>query len=215
MSREVRATIHLAALRENLRRVRALAPSARVIAVVKADGYGHGLERVAHALQGADAFGVASIADGQRLRAAGLAHRVIVLSGIDEPDDLFEMRRLHLDTVIHHESQVEWLERDRSETGKPLRVWFKLDTGMHRLGFAVDRAASMLARLRACSSVDSQIVLMTHFANSDVVDDPITRQQIDRLRAFTRENGLDVETSLANSAGVLGFPDAHSQWVRV
>src|SRR5688572_15418289 len=133
MSREVRATIHLAALRENLRRVRQLAPAARVMAVVKADGYGHGLERVAHALEGADAFGVASIADGERIRSAGLSQRVVVLSGIDEVGDLEQMRRLDLDPVVHHEHQVAMLEA--SADAPPLRVWLKIDTGMHRLGF--------------------------------------------------------------------------------
>lgn len=217
MSREVRATVHLAALRENLRRVRVLAPQSRVIAVVKADGYGHGLERVAHALQGADAFGVASIADGQRLRAAGLAHRVIVLSGIDQPDDLHEMRKLHLDTVVHHESQLDWLERERPAAGKPLRAWLKVDTGMHRLGFPLDRAERALARLKACANVDPQVTLMTHFANSDVIDDPITRSQIERMRQFARLAALHstYELSLANSAGVLGYADARAQWVRV
>ena len=103
------------------------------MAVVKADGYGHGLERVARALRGADAFGVAAIGDGLRLRAAGIDERIVVLSGPDEPADLAELRRLRLDAVIHHESQIAWLEADRD--ARPLRVWLKLDTGMHRLGF--------------------------------------------------------------------------------
>src|SRR5580765_5325453 len=109
MSRATTATIHISALRENLRRVRELAPGARVMAVVKADGYGHGLERVARALEGADAFGVAAIADGQRLRAAGVSQRIVVLSGLDEPGDIAELRRLKLDTVIHHEAQIDML----------------------------------------------------------------------------------------------------------
>src|SRR3978361_484163 len=110
MTRATSATIHLSALRENLRRVRELAPGAKVMAVVKADGYGHGLERVARALEGADAFGVATIEDGQRIRAAGVSQRVVVLSGIDEASDIAEMRRLDLESVIHHESQLQWLE---------------------------------------------------------------------------------------------------------
>ena len=115
------ATIHLGALRENLRRVRELAPGARVLAVVKADGYGHGLERVARALEGADAFGVAGIADGQRLRAAGVSQRIVVLSGHDEPADLAELRRLRLDTVVHTDAQVEMLAADPDP--RPLRVF--------------------------------------------------------------------------------------------
>lgn len=204
------ATIHLGALRENLCRVRALAPGARVMAVVKADGYGHGLERVARALEGADAFGVAGIADGQRLRAAGVAQRIVVLSGLDEAGDLAEMRRLRLDPVIHSDAQIEALEADRDP--RPLRVWIKLDTGMHRLGFTPERAREVHARLRALPCVDREIGLMTHFANSDVFDDAQTAQQIDTFERATA--GLEGPRSLSNSAGILGWPEAQGEWVR-
>lgn len=214
MSRATRATIHLAALRENLRRVRDLVPRAKVMAVVKADGYGHGLERVARELSAADAFGVASIADGQRIRATGLSNRVVVLSGIDEPDDLAQMRRLELESVVHHESQLAWIEADAPPPGaRPLRVWLKADTGMHRLGFAGDRIAEVNERLLALPGVDPRIVLMTHFANSDVFDDPISMLQVDRFEGAARD--LPGERSLANSAAVLGFPRSHADWVRV
>ncbi|MBS0438875.1 MAG: alanine racemase, partial [Proteobacteria bacterium] len=96
MSRAALATIHLGALRRNLARVRERAGNAKVMAVVKADGYGHGLERVARALATADAFGVASLGDGLRLRAAGIGKRIVVLSGPDEAADLSEFRRLQL-----------------------------------------------------------------------------------------------------------------------
>ncbi|WP_291186999.1 alanine racemase [Dokdonella sp.] len=204
------ATIHLGALRENLRRVRELAPGAKVMAVVKADGYGHGLERAARALEGADAFGVAAIADGQRLRAAGTSQRIVVLSGPDEAGDLAEMRRLRLDAVIHHESQIELLAADADP--RPLRVWLKLDTGMHRLGFPPERARDVHARLRALPSVDRDVALMTHFANSDVFDDALTTHQIERFERSV--SGLDGERSLSNSAGILGWPEAQGQWVR-
>src|ERR1700743_1497039 len=112
MSRATQATIHLGALRRNLAGVRERAGAAKVMAVVKADGYGHGLERVARALSAADAFGVAAIGDGLRLRAAGIDGRSVVLSGPDEAADLAEFRRLRLDAVIHHQSQIAWLEAD-------------------------------------------------------------------------------------------------------
>jgi alanine racemase len=210
MSRATAATIHLGALRDNLRRVRELAPGAKVMAVVKADGYGHGLERVARALQGADAFGVAGIADGQRLRAAGISQRIVVLSGPDDPGDLAEMRRLRLESVIHHDVQVAWLVGDADP--RPLRIWIKLDTGMHRLGFAPERARELHARLRELPSVERDIGLLTHFANSDVFDDAMTTHQIERFeRALT---GVEGERSLSNSAGILGWPEAQAQWVR-
>ncbi len=204
------ATIHLDALRGNLRRLREFAPGARLMAVVKADGYGHGLERVARALAAADAFGVAAIADGLRLRAAGARQRIVVLSGPDEAGDLAELRRLKLDAVIHHEAQLELLAADRDP--RPLRIWLKIDTGMHRLGFAPARAREVYARLRDLPGVDHDIVLMTHFANSDVFDDAATAQQIECFASATA--GLPGEHSLANSAAVLGWPQAHGQWLR-
>ncbi len=179
MSRTAVATIHLSALRANLARLRTLSQGAKVMAVVKADGYGHGLERVARALADADAFGVAAIADGQRLRAAGHTQRIVVLSGPDEAADLAELRRLRLDAVIHHDSQLAWLEADRD--ARRLRVWLKIDSGMHRLGFAPERTAEVLARLKAAPTVDDDVVLMTHFAASDEFDNDATARQIERF----------------------------------
>ncbi len=210
MSRATLATIHLGALRRNLARVRELAGGAKVMAVVKADGYGHGLERVARALREADAFGVAAIGDGLRLRAAGVTNRIVVLSGPDEPADLAELRRLDLDAVIHHQTQIDWLAADRGT--RPLRVWLKIDTGMHRLGFAPQAAAEVHARLRALAGVDPDIVLMTHFAASDELQSDLTPQQIARFGAATVT--LPGLQSLANSAALLGWPAANAQWVR-
>lgn len=211
MSRLATATIHLGALRHNLARVRAQAEGAKVMAVIKADAYGHGLERVARALDDADAFGVAAIADGLRLRAAGHRQRIVVLSGPDSPADLAELRRLDLDAVIHHQSQIEWLEADGE--GLPLRVWLKVDSGMHRLGFPVDRVAEVHARLKAMNNVDDRIVLMTHFAASDEFDNALTARQIATFDHAVAD--LPGPRALSNSAGVLGWPGARGDWVRV
>jgi alanine racemase len=211
VSRSATATIHLGALRGNLARVRKLAEGAKVMAVVKADAYGHGLERCARALRDADAFGVASIADGLRLRAAGHRQRIVVLSGPDAASDLAELRRLELEAVIHHESQLAMLEGEHD--GEPLKVWLKLDTGMHRLGFPHERAAELHARLRALPAVDPAIVLMTHFASSDDFDNGLTARQTQRFIDATK--GLPGERALSNSAGLLGWPDARGDWVRV
>lgn len=210
MSRSATATIHLDALGGNLARVRGMAGGAKVMAVVKADAYGHGLERCARALASADAFGVASIADGLRLRAAGHRQRIVVLSGPDAASDLAEMRRLKLEAVIHHAAQLEMLEAERG--GEPLKVWLNLDTGMHRLGFAPTRARELHARLAALPAVDPAIVLMTHFAASDEFDNDFTARQTQRF--LDAAQGLPVEQSLSNSAAVLGWPQARGQWVR-
>ena len=211
MSRTALATIHLGALRRNLARVRARAGGAKVMAVVKADGYGHGLERVARTLGDADALGVAALGDGLRLRAAGHRQRIVVLSGPDEPADLAEFRRLQLDAVIHHESQLAWLKADHD--ARTLRVWLKIDTGMHRLGFAPEAAADVHAQLRALPNIDADIVLTTHFAASDEFDNTLTAQQIESFGDATRT--LMGARALANSAGLLGWPASHGDWVRV
>lgn len=210
MSRATSATIHTEALRQNLCRVRELAPKAKVVAVVKADGYGHGLERVAQALEGADAFGVASIADGERLRAAGLSKRIVLLSGFDEPGDLPLIRRLNLDSVVHNPEQVRMLRIDGDP--RPVRVWLKFDTGMHRLGFAPADAEKVYRELRSLPQVDPNIVMMSHFARSDEFDHQATAEQIALFERGTR--GLPSPRSLANSAGVLGWPTSHMDWVR-
>src|SRR5687768_11324678 len=125
MARPTSATIHTGALRHNLAQLRDRAPDSQVMAVVKADGYGHGLERVALALQGADAFGVAALNDAERLRAAGLSQPIVLLSGFDEPDDLPQLRRLNVQTVVHHAAQLAMLEQCG---GEPIRCWLKVDT---------------------------------------------------------------------------------------
>lgn len=210
MSRATTATIHIDALRHNLAQVRLLAPNSQVMAVVKADGYGHGLERVARALAGADAFGVAALSDAERLRAAGLSQRIVLLSGFDEPSDLPQLRRLGVDTVVHHESQLAMLEADHEL--EPIRVWLKLDTGMHRLGFPPELARGAHQRLKSLANVAADITLMTHFASSDDFEGEQTRAQVGKFTNSTAV--LTGPASLSNSAAVLGWPDAHRDWVR-
>ncbi|MEW5837041.1 MAG: alanine racemase [Pseudomonadota bacterium] len=212
MSRTTVATIHLGALRHNLALIQRAAAPAKVMAVVKADAYGHGLERVARALDGqAEAFAVAALGDGLRLRAAGHRQRIAVLSGPDQPGDIAEMQRLGLDAAIHHEAQLAWLAEASPRRGR-LRVWIKVDSGMHRLGFAPERVAAVHAQLAAMPGIDPQIGLLTHFAESEVFGGEVTRAQIDRFNAATA--GLDGPRSLANSAGLLGWPEARADWVR-
>lgn len=210
MSRATTATIHIEALRHNLSKVRALAPHSKVMAVVKADGYGHGLERVALALEGADAFGVAALSDAERLRAVGLSQRIVLLSGIDDASDLSAIRRLGVDTVVHHDSQLALLQQDTES--EPVRVWLKLDTGMHRLGFAPERANTIYTELKMMANVHPDITLMTHFASSDEFGGPQTASQLKVFDETSKHlSGLH---SLSNSAAILGWPGAHQDWVR-
>ena len=212
MSRTTVATIHLGALRHNLARIKAMAAPAKVMAVVKADAYGHGLERVARALGAeAECFAVAALGDGLRLRAAGHRQRIVVLSGPDQHGDIAEMQRLGLEAAIHHEAQLAWLSEASARRGR-LRVWLKVDSGMHRLGFAPERAVEVHARLAAMPGIDPDIGLLTHFSESEAFDGAATRAQIERFDAATR--GLAGPRSLSNSAAVLGWPAARADWVR-
>lgn len=210
MPRPTTATIHADALRHNLREMRRRAPRSRVMAVVKADGYGHGLERAGRALADADAFGVAMLDDARRLRALGLTQPILLLAGFNAAEDLPEIRALGLDATIHHESQLEILEQ--AGEGAPIRCWLKVDSGMHRLGFAPDRVRDAHARLAALPGVADGIVLMNHFASSDEFGGAQTRAQLRVFEACTA--GLPGPRSLANSAAVLGWPEAHADWVR-
>src|SRR3546814_19980149 len=131
MSRPVTATIHTDAMRHNLASIRARTPSSRVMAMVKADAYGHGLETAASALREADAFGVASIAEARRLRALALAQPIMVLSGFASPSALDPLRELEADRIVHHAAPLEILEQSH---GPPTRTRLTIHTGSHRLG---------------------------------------------------------------------------------
>ena len=214
MARPITATIHADALRHNLAALRDRAPGRRLMAMVKADGYGHGLETAARALGAADAFGVAAIEDAARIRAVGLDQPILVLSGFDNPGDLEQLRALRAEAIVHHAAQLDLLEQT---DGAPIRVWLKIDSGMHRLGFAPEQVRDAYARLRAARGVEGEIVLMTHFASSDEFDahSPNGLQTPAQLRAFTAATeGLEGPRSLANSAAVLGWPQACGDWIR-
>jgi alanine racemase len=207
--RPTTARIDLQAIRANLRRVRELAPRSRVVAVVKADAYGHGAARVLPALRDADMLGVACIEEALALREAGARQPVLLLEGVFEPDELPLCARLGFEIALHEPGQLRMLELARLERALP--VWLKLDSGMGRLGFRPEQAADIDRRLRtteACAGVR----LMTHLANADARGDESAREQVARLHRATA--GIPGERCIANSAGVLAWPEAHADWVR-
>lgn len=200
--------IDTAALQHNLQRVKDFAPTSKVIAVIKANAYGHGVLTAAAALQTADAFAVAMSGEALQLRAAGVARPLLVLQGFQCAEELALYAEHNIDTVVHHESQLVLLENYR---GTPLDIWLKLDTGMHRLGFAVTEAAAVVARLKACTGV-AEIRLLSHFANADDINNKSNISQIESL--IKVNNSFDFEASLANSAAVCSLPQSHLQWLR-
>lgn len=210
MTRPTRALIDSGALRHNLRRAREAAPAARVLAVIKANGYGHGLVRAAEALGEAEAFGVACLEEGAALREAGIAHPVVLLEGFYEANELSEIARHRLSIVVHDEYQLRVLETAR--VPHPLSVWLKVDSGMHRLGFLPEAVAGALHRLQSARSVLPRVRLMTHLASAEARDGAVTAAQLAAFRAATE--GIDAERSIANSAAVLQSPEAHADWIR-
>jgi len=210
MSRPARAQVDAGALRHNLQQVRLRAPRARIMAVVKADGYGHGLAWVARTLgDNVDAFGVASMEEGIQLREAGITHPICLLEGFFSADELPLLAKHKLAPAIHEEGQLKALAQ--ASPSLKLSVWLKIDTGMHRLGFAPASVPDALKRLRGSSAV-AEIRLMSHFARGDIPSDPESKSQIDCFLACT--TGLDLESSLANSSGILVWPQSHLDWVR-
>jgi alanine racemase len=210
MTRVAVAVINLDAVRHNLSKVRTCAPNAKVMAVIKADGYGHGLLRMAEALQDADAFAVARVDEGIRLREAGFNNRIAVLEGFTDVEELDATLHYQLDAVIHSLAQLETLE-SKTESGN-CAVWLKLDTGMNRLGFKAKEFRSVYQRLSQCPLLKKPINLITHFANADDVNDNKTPKQISLFNETVA--GLLGGRSMANSAGILGWEQSISNWVR-
>ena len=204
------AVIDSAAIVHNLKMVRRLAPAARVLAVVKADGYGHGLLRVATALRDADGFAVARLVEAKALRDAGFSQRLVLLCGAHSAEELTWCRRQQIDVVVHAPHQLALLAAACGSAS--ISVWLKLDSGMHRLGFPPQDVASVYRHLLAIDIVRKPVCVMTHLADADRVELPLTSAQVQTTRESVA--GLDVELSMANSAAVLAHPDAHAQWVR-
>jgi alanine racemase len=237
MSRPLVARIDTAALSHNLGVARAAAPKAKVMAVIKANGYGHGLLRVARALRGADGFAVLTLDEAAQLRARGYTHPIVLLEGFFSPDELPEIARLRLRPVIHRGDQVDILAQARLE--HRLDVLLKVDTGMHRLGLSPKRVPEILARLATLTQV-GRITLMSHFACADDAAVGVAAQLETFKTLFPSPPGGGVggegtafaqvaappspqpppggrggyQVTLANSAALLRYPETHADWVR-
>ena len=205
-----RAEISRHALKNNLARLHELAPSSKVMAVVKANGYGHGLLNVAQCLDNADGFGLARLEEALALRAGGVSAKLLLLEGFFRATDLATLVEHDIETVVHHESQIEMLEQ--AQLSKPVTVWMKVDSGMHRLGFVPDEFHAVYQRLLACKNIAKPINLMTHFACADEPDNNYTATQLATFEALTK--GLPGERTLANSAGALFWQQSQANWIR-
>ena len=205
MTRPARVIFNPAAVRGNLEIVKARAPASRILAIIKADAYGHGLIRVARALRKADAFGVASLEEAVRLREAGIEQAIVLLEGPFEAGELAEIAEHRLESVVHNAEQVEWFAREAT----PTPLWIKIDTGMHRLGFEPAEVATVLARL---GRRERKLRLMTHFASAHLPGDASLEAQLQCFENIAGQPGD--ERCLANSSAIMAAPQTHAQWVR-
>lgn len=204
------AEINLKALQHNVEIVRQHAPNSKMLAMLKANAYGHGTTEIAKSLGNADAFGVARLSEAVALRAAGISKPIVLLEGFFEATELQIIANLGLDTVLHTEQQVrDFLAADLPRS---VKVWLKVDTGMHRIGLPPEQVAWSMSELSEHPNVNGTPVLMSHFACADDVKHPLNSKQFAIFNDLSaKHNG---EKSFANSAAILNFSDSHLDWVR-
>ncbi|MDG1751109.1 MAG: alanine racemase [Thalassotalea sp.] len=212
--RTATATIDLQALINNFSYIKQKAPDSKVLAVLKANAYGHGLECIAKALSQfdhqADAFGVARLDEALALRTAGINKPIVLLEGFFNIEDLDVIAENNLQTIIHSQEQLITLCTAKLEN--PVKVWLKIDTGMHRLGINPEEFQYYYSQLTTSKNVDSSIVLMSHLGCADDTENKNTDKQIALFEEVT--DGLSDNKSLANSAGIDAWYSSHYQWVR-
>ena len=215
MTRAARAVINLGALQHNLQRAKSAAPKSLQFAVIKANGYGHGMVQVAQALKESDGFGVASVEEAVELINAGIKQPLLLLEGFFHADELELILQHELQIVVHHEQQLNALEAfstKNTSNQKTITIWLKVDTGMHRLGFDPGDVEKVYERLMACDVVRKPLRLMTHLADADDMHNNTTQQQIELFNTVLTDE--KVERSVANSAGILGWMGSYSDIAR-
>ncbi len=209
--RPTRAIVRLDHVVHNLRVAARLAPGSKNVPVIKANAYGHGAVEVARALAPhAPVLAVAFIDEAMALREAGIDHPLLVLQGPSQARDVATAATNDFWLMLHEPGQVRWVAEARLST--PITTWLKIDTGMHRLGLSGDQVRPALDRLRESGNTLGDTVVATHLSRADEPDHDFTR---DQLALFAEQtNGLALPRSIANSAGILGWPDAHADWNR-
>jgi len=205
------ANIDLNALQYNFSRVKELAPNSKIMSVVKANAYGHGLIQAAQALTESDAFAVARVSEGVRLRKAGIQQPIVILEGVFTQDDFELTSHYELSPVFHQLAHIELFTTLNLD--KPLAFcWLMVETGMHRLGISAGDIESTLDTLNKSKNSTGLIGLMSHFANADEQGDVRNKQQLDKITAIADRRNTII--SMANSAAILSINDSHADWVR-
>jgi alanine racemase len=211
MSRPTRAIVNLEALRHNYGIAVELSGAGKALPVVKANAYGHGSIEVAKALEPlTPAMGVACIEEAVELRDAGVQKPILLMEGFFSDEELEVAAGQNFWLMVQNDYHLRALEQARLT--QPVSCWVKLDTGMHRLGYDPERAIEVYERLKGCSQVADDIVMATHLASADDLDKDYSAEQIRLFREHTA--GIDAPCSIANSPGLLGWPDARADWNR-
>lgn len=210
----VTAQINTQALIHNIKRIKAMVPASKIVAVVKANGYGHGLFLVASVLdEYADAFAVARISEAISLRERGIKKPIILLEGFFEAGDVPLIAKYDLSTAVHDLEQVEAIEN--AQLLAPIKCWMKIDIGMHRLGASPDEINEMQTRLEQCSNVQKPLGLISHLSVADTpAEFDYNKQQIDYFFEVAEQYKFTGPLCLGNSAGILLWPKSHTEWVR-
>jgi alanine racemase len=203
-----RALIRLSALKHNFDVIRSASPNAKIMAVVKANAYGHGMVAVARSLPDVGAFAVARVPEAIELRDNGIVNDIVLLAGVSDQQELATAIEQNLQPVVHCLEQVELLA---ACVGGSVSIWLKFDTGMNRLGFDPGQAEFLIDKLSGLSSVQ-EIRLMTHLSSADELDNDVTSLQVQEFREISADFGGSV--SVSNSAGSLAWPDIRSDWIR-
>lgn len=211
MSRPTKLIVEPSALLHNLGQIRRFAPGKKIIAMVKANAYGCGVRIVAPLLEGqVDAFGVACLEEALMIRSMGCQTPCILFQGVFSADELILAAQFRFGCVLHQPQQLQWLIN--TPLPNPIKLWVKVDTGMHRLGFNIDEIQGVMNELQNCSWVDKDIGLMTHLANADEPDRVENKQQISLFQ------NIDIagfsQRSMANSAAIISCPETHADVVR-
>ena len=207
----IRAVISRSAWQRNLARLRDAAPNAFMLAVIKANAYGHGAVEAARTLP-ADAYGVARLGEGLELRAAGITAPIVLMEGVFSPDELSLALEHRFDLVVHSMHQIDWLASLATTTGiEPIVVWLKINTGMNRLGFSEGEVQDAARRLQNLDIV-KELRVMTHFATADESAHPLTDRQLAAFAAVSA--GIPGPRSVGNSAGIIRGSKTQGDWVR-
>ncbi|MEM7304518.1 MAG: alanine racemase [Pseudomonadota bacterium] len=210
MRRSAYALIRLERLTHNLKTLRSFTKDSKVISVVKAEAYGHGLAECAQALNQSDAFAVACASEAMELRATGILHPILCLQGFQDEKDLQLIAESNTQPVIHSDHQISLLKKYPHK--QSIQVWLKIDTGMGRLGFPVEKALRAYQQLSELKCIN-KIRIMTHFSHADLLNDEITQRQLQRFESTCKQLP-DTERSAANSAAAIAYSNSHYQWVR-